>query len=106
MKGTVKYMGSRSGWAAELLIMFVFGFLLATLLWVGLWWFQAKPAHAAALQAHETELNKCLGAKELCDSQRVKILAENQEVNRKLEEALVGWGRCIRSTQEPSSGGE
>lgn len=100
MKGRMKYMSS-AGWTAELLVVFVSGFVAATMLWLGLWFLQAKPAHAAALQAKETALQKCAAAKEQCTDLKGKIQGENEEINRKLEEALAGWGRCIRSKEEP-----
>ncbi len=75
----------------------ILGFVLATLLWLGLWFFQAKPAQAAALQAQEKELHTCLAEKELCSQRSKKLENENQEISAKLEDALAGWGRCIRS---------
>ncbi|MFQ5662728.1 MAG: hypothetical protein ACE5HL_02730 [Terriglobia bacterium] len=101
MKGDVKYMSSKPAWAAELLIMFISGFVLASLLWLGLWYFQTKPAHAAALQTKENALLKCIAAKELCNQSRDKLQAENEDISAQLDKARVGWGRCIRSKQEP-----
>jgi hypothetical protein len=77
--------------------VFILGFVLATMLWLGLWFFHAKPAQAAALQAHESELHTCLAERELCSQRSKKLESENQEMSTKLEDALAGWGRCIRS---------
>lgn len=91
----------RSGWAAELLAMFILGFLLATALGLGLWFFRTKPAHAAALEAKETALQNCLAAKDKCSKVKDKLQAENKEIDAKLKEALKGWGSCIRSKTAP-----
>ncbi len=96
--GRRKYASSsRPGWAVELLAMFVFGFLLATMLWLGLWFFQTKPAHAAALEANKTALRNCVAAKDDCSKLKDKLQAENKETDAKLKEAVKGWGSCIRS---------
>src|SRR5947209_112060 len=102
MRGPMKYTNrTRTGWTAELLVMFVSGFLLATMLWLALWFFQLKPAQAAALraqesglQAKESALVNCVAAKDQCNELKDKIRAENGEIKAKLKEALLGWGRC------------
>ena len=103
MGGPTKYMNSGGGWVGELFVSFIAGFVLATLLWLGLWLFQARPAQAAALQAQETELHQCLATKELADGLREKVQAENEEISSKLDQALAGWGRCIRSQAQPQA---
>ncbi len=86
---------SGTGWGVELLIVFVSGFLVATMLWLGLWFFWTKPAQGAALevkeaafQAKESALLNCVAAKNQCDE---------------LKEALLGWGRCIRGKNAPEA---
>jgi hypothetical protein len=76
--------------------MFVIGFVLATVLWLGLWFFQTRPAQAAAFEAQKSELQSCLIEKADCSQQRGELQGQNQEVRKKLDEALAGWGRCIR----------
>jgi uncharacterized protein HemX len=99
---------SGTGWGAELFIVFISGFLLATVLWLGLWFFWTKPAQAAILQAKEaalmakeTALLNCVAAKDQCDELRDKLQAENKQIDTKLKEALNGWGNCIRSKSTP-----
>lgn len=99
-----KYMSSGKEWTAELFLMFVCGFALASLFWVAVWFFHSRPAHADALQEQETALEKCTAQTREFDDMRNKILAEKEAVSRRLEEsdrklqeARQGWGRCIRS---------
>src|SRR5882724_6973576 len=101
---------SGTGWGAELLIVFIPGFLLGTALWLGLWFFWTRPAQAAALQAKEgalkakeTALLNCVAAKDQCDELRDKLQAENKQTDTKLKEALKGWGNCIRSKSAPEA---
>ena len=90
------YFSSGRTWAAELWVMFVLGFVLATLLWLGLWFFETRPAQAAALEAQGSALQNCLAEKQSCSQQREKLESENQEIAKKRDQALAGWGRCIR----------
>lgn len=46
-----KYLSNGSHWTRELLFVFLSGFLLASLLWLGLWTAQGRSADAAA--AHQ-----------------------------------------------------
>ncbi len=110
MRASLYSTSSRMGWGAELVVVFVSGFLLATILWLGLWSFWAKPAQSAAgrakeaaLQAKESALLNCLAAKNQCNELRAKIQGENGEINAKLKEALLGWGRCIRTKNAPDA---
>ncbi len=93
----MKYSDPAPGWTTELIATFVFGFVLATLLWLGLWFFKTKPDHAAALHARETASRECVAAKNECDGQRDKARAENENIRQQLEEARLGWGRCLKS---------
>ncbi|MBI4461485.1 MAG: hypothetical protein HY653_01120 [Acidobacteria bacterium] len=92
----MKYVTSARGWSVELFLMFSFGFALASIIWLGLWFFQIRPAHAATLKARETALVECTTAKDQCNELKDKIQAEKEEIDLKLDEALRGWGRCIR----------
>ncbi len=104
MPDRLKYRASSgAGWRAELVATFVFGFLLATILWLGLWLLQLRPARAAAFQekeaalrAKEAALQNCVAAEDQCASLKDSLQAENKETNAKLKEALIGWGRCIK----------
>ena len=118
MRDSVKYTSrAGAGWGTELLVMFVFGFLVATILWLGLWFFLARPAEAgelrakeAALQAKEaalgdkeTALLNCVAAKDQRDELRDKLQAENKQIDTKLKEVLKGWGNCIRGKSAPEA---
>ena len=111
MRGSVKYSSSSGmGWDAELLAVFVSGILVATILWLALWFLRARPAQAVALQAKESALQakeaallNCVAAKDQCTELKDKIQTANGEINAKLKETLVGWGRCIRSKNAPDT---
>jgi hypothetical protein len=92
---------SGSGWGAELLIVFISGFLLATVLWLGLWFLLARPVQAAAVREKETALLSCVATKDQSSELKDKVQAENKQLDAKLKEALLGWGRCIRSKNIP-----
>ena len=96
MSGSVKYASrAGAGWGTELPVMFVFGFLVATILWRGLWFLWARPAEAAALRVKdaalqvreaavrdkETVLLNCAAAKDQRDELRDKLQAENQQLD-------------------------
>ncbi len=109
MGGPMKYSSSsRTGWAAELLVTFAFGFLLATLLWLGLWFFHTRPAQATALRAKETALRaketalvNCVALQDHRLALKDTLQAEIKQIDAKLKEALKGWGDCIRSKTAP-----
>jgi len=101
---------SGTGWGAELLAVFISGFLLATMLWLGVWFFGARQgqeaevrAREAAVREKETALLNCVAAKDQCIQQKANLQAENGEINAKLKEALLGWGRCIRGRNSPET---
>lgn len=114
MRGSVKYSSSFGmGWGAELLAVFVSGFLVATILCLGLWLFLLRPAQSAAartneaaLREKETALLNCAALRNQCDELRDKVQAENQQLDAKRKEALVGWGRCIKSKNVPEAQGK
>ena len=97
------YVSSGRVWAAELWVMFLIGFVLATVLWLGLWFFQTRPAQAAAFQAQKSELQNCQAEKQLCSQRKEELEGQNQQVRKKLDEALAGWGRCIRGEKTPQA---
>ena len=96
-----RYITSAGWWTGELIAMFVVGLTLASMLWLGLWFLHVRPVQAAALQAQKTALEQCLAEKDLCNQVKNKLGAENKEISRRLDEARVGWGRCIRSKSTP-----
>lgn len=95
---------SGGSWGTELLVVFLGGFLLASLIAMGGWYFVLRPGHEAALRVKEAALKEkevalihCAAAKDQCHEAREKLQAENGEINTKLQDALRGWGRCLRS---------
>jgi hypothetical protein len=94
---------SGSGWAAELLVVFFAGFLLASLLAAGAWFVAVRPGYAAALRRKEDALRQkeaallhCTQAKDQSKGLIEKLEVENGELDKKLKAALAGWGRCIK----------
>jgi hypothetical protein len=84
--------------------MFALGFVLSTLLWLGAWFFYGKPAQASFLEEQETALSKCVEEKELQIELGQRLQTEKEDASRRLEEAKrklqqarLGWGRCLRN---------
>jgi len=97
MRRSRKYFSSGDSWGTELFLVFLLGFVLATGLWLGIWFVHARPIQADSLQS-------CVAEKQELAELQAKVKAEKQraeqqlaEANAKLEDALAGWGRCIRS---------
>jgi len=86
----------RPVWFTELLLVFALGFLLSTALWLGLWFFQTRPASAAALDEQETRLAACELQRDELQAQYSTVAEENQQLDGELRDAKLGWGRCIR----------
>ena len=100
---TYNYASSGSEWARELLFMFVFGFVLASLLWLGVLYFQARPAQAGALQEKESiaqeleaRLAQCTTAKRQLTESNQRLEAELAELDRQLKQAWAAYGRCVQ----------
>ena len=98
-----------TGWGAELLVVFISGFLLATILWLALWLLWTRPGRGAlfqekeaALRAKESALQNCLAAKDQSEQSKNNLLAQNSEIEAKLKNALIGWGRCIKGKTQSS----
>ena len=99
----MKYSDPAPGWTTELIATFVLGFILATLLWVGLWFFKTKPDYATAVHARETALRECVAARKDCDGLRSNAAAENENIRKQLEETKSAWSRCLKSKKELES---
>jgi hypothetical protein len=100
-KGTsYKYIATGDSWRTELLLVFIAGFVLATALWLGLWFVHAKPAQADNLQSCLTEKSELTALRAKVATEKEKAAEELAEAKDKLDEALVGWGRCIRSQSQ------
>ena len=96
-----RYITSPSWWTGELVLMLVAGFVLATLLWVGLWFLHLKPDQALVLQEQMAAVERCLAEKESWHQEEQRLKAENREISRRLNQARAGWARCIRSKSAP-----
>jgi len=86
-------------WITELTVTFFLGFTLATGLWLGLWFLQARPAQAVAMDEREAELAACQTAREELQKSHETIAAAKQQLDTELREAKLGWGRCLREKQ-------
>ena len=80
------YFESSRQWSRELLVTFLVGFVAATLLWFGVWYFQARPAHADAIQAQETELQQAQNQLQQCKSEREKLGQTREQLERRVHE--------------------
>lgn len=104
---TYKYADSAKLWTAELFVMFLAGFVAATLLWVGVWYFQARPAQADILRAQETELQQVERQLQQCRADNQHLTEENARLNeatnqldRALKRAWIAHGRCVQESKQ------
>lgn len=95
-----RYLSNNSDWIRELSFTFGGGFLLATLLWLGLWYYQTRPAQADALQERESavqeleqRLERCTAEKQRGDEANQRLEAEVAQLDRQLKQAWAAAGR-------------
>jgi hypothetical protein len=88
-------------------LVFVFGFVTATVLWLGAWYVYARPAQAASLKSCEVEKSELTTLRAQVETEKQEAArqlaatsARLEEASVKLDDALVGWGRCIRSNNQ------
>ncbi len=97
------YFESSRQWSRELLAVFTVGFVAATLLWFGVWYFQARPAHADAIQAQETELQQTQKQLQQCQTERDQLRQTHEQLTRRVRELdqqlKSAWAAYSRSTQ-------
>jgi len=97
MGRSYRYIGNGDSWATELFLVFVLGFVLATGLWLGIWFVHARPIQADSLHSCVTEKQELAELRARVETAKQQADRQLKEVNAKLEDALVGWGRCIKS---------
>lgn len=103
------YIGTGDSWGRELFLVFVFGFVTATVLWLATWYVYARPAQAASLRSCEAEKSELTTLRAQVETEKQeaaeRLAAANaslKETSTKLDDALLGWGRCIRSNSQGS----
>ena len=107
---TYNYVSSSKNWTGELAVVFGMGFAAATVLWVGLWFFQARPAQASAFEAQGGELQQAQTSLAACEA-NVKLLTEDKEmletevkqIDRMLKNAWAAASRRGQSKQTPAN---
>ena len=104
-----KYIGTGDSWGRELFLVFIFGFVTATVLWMAAWYVYARPAQAASLRSCEAERGELTTLRASVETEKQEAArqlaatsARLDEASVKLDEALVGWGGCIRSSNPTS----
>ena len=80
------YFESSRQWSRELLAMFITGFVAATLLWVGGGYFQARPAHADAIQAQQSERQQAQSQLQQCTTERDQLRQASEQRERRIRE--------------------
>jgi hypothetical protein len=103
-----KYVSSGTDWAAELYVTFAAGFVVSSLLWLGVYFYQARPAQAGALQAQEVvleeteaDLQQCALEREEYTEANKRLESEKKAIGKELKQARIGWGRCLRGEGRP-----
>lgn len=106
---TYNFVGNGDGWARELLFLFAAGFVLATLFWLGVWFYQARPAQAGALQEKETVLQDVESRLEQCTAERrrvgeanLRLETEVAQLDQQLKQAWSAYGRCAQKGKAPA----
>jgi septal ring factor EnvC (AmiA/AmiB activator) len=106
---TYNYVSSSKNWTSELAVMFGVGFAAATLLWLGLWFFQTRPAQASAIQAQETELQQaqtalaqCQASVGLLTEDKAMLETEVKQLDTMLKQA---WAAAARKAPKPEATG-
>jgi hypothetical protein len=102
-EGKHRFISNGDGWARELSFMFVLGALAASLFWLAVWYVQAKPAHAGALQEKDVVVRKLETQRELCTAQTQQLTDANRRLDaevagldRKLKQAWAAHARCLQ----------
>ena len=100
---TYRYISNSNDWTRELTAAFGGGFLLATLLWLGLWYFQTRPAQAGALQERESavqelelRLERCTAERQRAGEASQRLEGEVAQLHRQIKQAWAAAGRCAR----------
>ena len=101
-----RFMSNGNEWANELFFVFVAGFLVATLFWLGLYFYQARPAQADAMQAQEATLREADARLRVCSAERDRLGQLNQRLesevgglDQKLRQAWSAYGRCAQGAK-------
>lgn len=97
---TYNYVTSSRNWTRELAMVFGTGFAAATVLWLGLWFFQARPAQAGALEAQGSELQQaqtglrdCTASVEVLTEDKAMLETEVKQLDTMLKRAWASAGR-------------
>ncbi len=104
------YVSSAKNWTSELAVVFGAGFAAATILWMGLWFFQARPAQASALEAQGSELQQSQAALAQCQANE-RLLTEDKEMLetevKQLDQMLKNaWAAAARrNSAKPEAAG-
>ncbi|MGH9804623.1 MAG: hypothetical protein ACRD4D_05580 [Candidatus Acidiferrales bacterium] len=98
-----RYLSNNTDWTSELSFAFGGGFLLASLLWLGLWYFQARPTQADAIQEKESVVQEMELRLEQCNAARAQAGVTNQQLeaevaqlDRQLKQAWAAARRAAR----------
>ena len=107
---TYNYVTSSRNWTRELAMVFGTGFAAATVLWLGLWFFQARPAQAGALEAQgselqqaQTGLTECKASVEVLTEDKAMLETEVKQIDRMLKNAWAAASRRGQSKQTPAN---
>lgn len=94
-----RYLSNNTDWRRELSFAFGGGFLLATLLWVGLWYFQARPTQADAIEEKQSVAQELEQRLAQCNEESTQAV----EANQRLEAELAQLDRQLKQAWAASS---
>lgn len=102
-----RFMTNGDGWARELFFMFVFGAVAASLFWLAVWYVQARPAQADALQEKDVAVSELEVQSQQCAAEKDRLVEANHrlesevdDLDRKLKQAWAAHARCVRKEQD------
>ncbi len=90
------YTDPKPIWATEMVILFSLGFLTASLLWIGVWFFSLQPQYQAALDEKTAEVAKCATERSEVEVQLEQVRGAGETSESKLGEITTRLGRCLR----------
>lgn len=90
------YTDPKPIWATELVMLFSLGFLTASLLWIGVWFFSLQPEYHAAVDEKTAALATCSAERSELEGQLEQVRSAGETSESKLGEITTRLGRCMR----------
>lgn len=90
------YTDPKPIWATELVMLFSLGFLTASLLLIGVWFFSLQPQYQTAMDENAVDLAACAAERSELEGQLEQVRSAGETSGAKLSEVTTQLGRCLR----------